>query len=163
MRFRFCPRCATALAPRPVDLEQKERLACPAEGCGFVLYENPVPVVAGVVENQGGVLLVRNHGWPDKMLGLVTGFLEKGEDPALAIVRELKEELGLDGRVVSLIGLYPFEPMNQLIVAYHLVAEGEPVLGAELAAFKRVAIDKIRTWDFGTGQALKDWLAARKP
>ena len=30
-----------------------------------------------IVEHPDGVLLVRNHGWPEKMFGLVTGFLER--------------------------------------------------------------------------------------
>ncbi|MHB8878082.1 MAG: NUDIX domain-containing protein, partial [Myxococcaceae bacterium] len=119
---KFCPRCAGPLSPRAEG--GRSRLACTAPGCGYVFYGNPVPVVAAIVEHEGKVLLVRNKGWPEKMFGLMTGFLEAGEAPEVAVLRELEEELGLKGEVVSLVGLYAFEQMNQLIVAYHVKAEG---------------------------------------
>jgi NADH pyrophosphatase NudC (nudix superfamily) len=100
----FCIRCGTPLASR--ELHGVTRQACTREGCGYIHYENPLPVVAAVVEHEGKVLLVRNKGWPEKWFGLVTGFLEKAELPEVAILRELEEELGLKGTVRSLIGAY---------------------------------------------------------
>src|SRR5262249_55433593 len=73
--IRFCPRCATPLNPRQTG--GRERLACPGPDCGFVFYDNPLPVVAGLVEHEGDVLLVRSVGWPESWYGLVTGFLER--------------------------------------------------------------------------------------
>lgn len=154
-RFRFCPRCAAPL----VD---GDRPGCPDNSCGFVHYDNPVPVVAAIVEHEGDVVLVRSRGWPEKWFGLVTGFLEKGESPEAGTLRELKEELGLDGAIVQLVGVYPFEPMNQLIVAYHVRATGTVALGDELAACRRVPPEKLRPWAAGTGQAVADWLAGRR-
>lgn len=157
--FRFCPRCATPLALSGV--EGPARPTCPKEGCGFIDYQNPLPVVAAIVEHEGKVLLVRAKGWPEKMFGLVTGFLEKGEEPRAGIVREVREELGLDGEVVSLVGAYTFELRNELIVAYHVRATGTVALGAELEAYKAIPPEKLRPWPFGTGHAVSDWLARR--
>jgi NAD+ diphosphatase len=157
--YRFCPHCGTAMAEARKD--GKDRLACPAEGCGFVHWDNPVPVVAAVVEHDGQVLLARNRDWPEKMFGLVTGFLERAEDPAAAVLREVREEVGLDGEVVGLVGVYPFEMKNQVILAYHVRTTGEVRLGEELAEYRLLAPEKVRTWPFGTGKALADWLAGR--
>lgn len=154
----FCPRCARPLVPR--EAAGRERPACPDTGCGFVAYDNPLPVVAGIVEHEGAVLLVRNATWPEKLFGLVTGFLERGESPEAGMLRELREELGLQGEIVRLVGVYPFLAMNELIVAYHVRARGTVVLGAELAGFKRIPREKLRPWEFGTGLAVRDWLAA---
>lgn len=157
--MKHCPRCATLLSARTVD--GRERLVCPAEGCGFVFYDNPLPVVAAIVEHDDGVLLVRNHGWPEKMFGLVTGFLEKGESPEAATLRELDEELGLKGEIVRLVGVYPFEQRNEVIIAYHVRAHGTVQLGEEIAQFKAIAREKLRPWPFGTGLAVTDWLASK--
>jgi NADH pyrophosphatase NudC (nudix superfamily) len=158
----FCMRCGAALELRTTD---RERQVCGAEGCGWIFYDNPTPVVAAIVEygDEHGdeVILVRQAGWPEKMFGLVTGFLEKGESPEEGVLRELDEELGVKGEVVSLVGVYPFVQQNELIVAYHVRASGEIVLGEELEAFKRIAIAKLRPWPFGTGHAVRDWLAGR--
>jgi NADH pyrophosphatase NudC (nudix superfamily) len=157
--FSFCPRCGSAL----VEGEHggKRRAGCPKEGCGWVAWGNPVPVVAAIVEHQGQILLARGRGWPEKMFGLVTGFLEAGESPEQGVLREVKEELGLDGHGVSLVGVYPFEARNELIIAFHLVADGTIQLSDELEAVKPVAPGKLRAWPFGTGLAVQAWLDAQ--
>src|SRR5215472_16632140 len=157
--MRFCPRCATPLTRRQTS--GRERMVCPGPDCGFVFYDNPLPVVAGLVEHEGDVLLVRSVGWPESWYGLVTGFLERDEEPEAGILRELREELGLEGRVVRPIGVYTFPVRNELILAYHVLAQGEVHLGPELEGMKRVPPDKLRPWPFGTGLAVRDWLAAR--
>lgn len=137
------------------------RAACPDAACGFIYYDNPTPVVAALVEWRGDVVLIRNKGWPENWFGLVSGFLERDETPADGVLRELKEELGLNGRIESLIGVYSFAMRNQVIIAYHVRAEGEIVLGEELCDYKIVAPDKLKPWPLGTGLAVKDWLKAR--
>lgn len=155
-------RCGAALVEARVETELSavHRHVCTAEGCGWVFYDNPTPVVAALVEHEGAVVLVRNHGWPAGWYGLVTGFLERNESPEDAVLRELEEELGLTGEVVSLIGLYPFAQRNELIIAYHVRAQGAIRLGDELEAYKRVPRDRLRPWPFGTGHAVRDWLAS---
>lgn len=158
--MKFCPKCGKALGTR--EDGGRPRAACADPACGFVHYDNPVPVVAAIVEHEGAVILVRSVGWPEKMFGLVTGFLEKGESPEAGILRELREELGLAGEIVRLVGVYPFELMNQLIVAYHVRASGTVTVGSELAGFKRINPEKLRAWEMGTGLAVKDWLESRR-
>ncbi len=159
MQANFCPRCGNPL--RTADVNGQMRQRCDVADCGYVHWDNPVPVVAGIVELDGMVVLVRNQGWPDKMYGLVSGFLEKGETPDAAILREVREELGLDAQNARFIGYYPFFEMNQVILAFHVAASGDIVLGEELADIRRVAVDRLKPWAIGTGPAVRDWLAAR--
>lgn len=124
-------------------------------------WNNPVPVVAAIVEKDGDVILVRSKGWPEKWFGIVTGFLEKRETPEDAVLREIREELGLEGEIISFVGTYTFFRMNQLILVFHVKAQGEIVLGEELADVKYVHPGNLRPWRLGTGPAVKDWLAQR--
>lgn len=160
-RTAFCLRCGTPLAEMAIG--GGLRHACPAPACGYVFWDNPVPVVAGLVERDGLIVLARNHAWPEKMFGLVTGFLEREETPEEGIAREVKEELALEARAVALIGIYPFQRKNEIILAYHVVAEGEIALNEELAEYRLIPPEKLRPWDFGTGLAIRDWLARRTP
>lgn len=155
-KYRYCPMCSNPLAPRSID--NRERLACSA-GCGYVLWDNPVPVVAAIVQRNGKIVLARNKAWPEKMFGLITGFLEKGESPEDGMRREIREELGLESEITGLVGLYTYEMMNQLLIVYHASASGTIRLGDELAEVKELEPDKVRPWQFGTGPALRDWLA----
>jgi NADH pyrophosphatase NudC (nudix superfamily) len=160
MALRYCPQCGSEL--RAVPISGRERLRCSSDDCGYVHWDNPTPVVAALVEHGGSVVLVRNKGWPEKMYGIVAGFLERDETPEEAALRETQEELGLDGRLAGFIGYYTFREMNQLILAFHVLAEGEIRLGDELADFREVRPDRLRPWPIGTGPAVRDWLEARK-
>jgi NAD+ diphosphatase len=160
MAMKFCPECGGDLTVAEIDGVQ--RLSCGSGTCSYVYWENPTPVVAAIVEHHGNVVLVRNKGWPEKMFGLVTGFLEKGETPDDGVLREVREELGLEGRIESFIGYYSFFQMNQLILAFHVKAEGRIVLGEELEDIKPVPPERLRPWRFGTGYAVMDWLKKRE-
>jgi len=157
MIYKFCPKCGTELVKTNINGQLRQN--CPA--CNFVFWDNPIPVVAAIVEHEGKVILTRSKGWTEKWLGIVAGFLEKGETPEEGALREVKEELDLDGEIISFIGHYAFEMRNQIIFAYHIRAEGEVALGDELESIKAVPPEEVRPWDVGTGPALKDWLAAR--
>ena len=154
--FKFCPRCAGPLVTRAHH--GRERKLCGAPGCGFVHWGNPTPVVAAIIEHEGQVLLARGKNWPEKMFALVTGFLEASESAEEGVLREVKEEVGLDGEVVGLVGVYPFELRNELIIAFHVRTSGAIVLGEELAAYKLIAKEKLRAWPLGTGLAVQAWI-----
>jgi len=159
--FRFCPSCATELAliSQLEDGGEKARLRCPA--CNFTHWNNPVPVLAAVIEYEGQVLLARNAAWPGRMFALITGFMEAGETPEAGIAREIAEETSLSTQALSLIGVYDFQRMNQLIIAYHAVASGEIQLSPELAEYRLFAPEKVKCWPAGTGYAMADWLRSR--
>ena len=159
--FRFCPSCATELAliSQLEDGGEKARLRCPA--CNFTHWNNPVPVLAAVIEYEGQVLLARNAAWPGRMFALITGFMEAGETPEAGIAREIAEETNLSTQALSLIGVYDFQRMNQLIIAYHAVASGEIQLSPELAEYRLFAPEKVKCWPAGTGYAMADWLRSR--
>jgi hypothetical protein len=59
------------------------------------------------------------------------------------------------------VGVYDFQRMNQVIVVYHVVADGEVVLSPELAEYKLFDLKQIRCWPQGTGFGLADWLRTR--
>lgn len=157
--WRFCPRCGGCLETRHNG--GRERDCCPDPSCGFVHWDNPAPVVAGLVVRDGQVILARNAAWPEKMFGLITGFLERDETPEEAVAREVLEELGLAAKKVSLIGVYPFQRKHEVIIAYEVRAEGVITLNEELAEYREIAPDRLRPWDFGTGLAIRDWLRGR--
>lgn len=141
------------------DGGMKERLRCSA--CNFTHWNNPTPVLAAVVEYEGQILLARNAAWSGKMYALITGFMEAGETPKEGIAREIKEETNLDAIELNLIGVYDFQRMNQIIIAYHAVATGEVSLSPELVDYKLYSPETVKCWPSSTGYALADWLTSR--
>ncbi|QID18343.1 NUDIX hydrolase [Nitrogeniibacter mangrovi] len=162
-RWRFCPQCGAALADAHIG--GLPRRVCSEDGCGFIAWGNPVPVVCALIEcldRDGHMLLARNAAWPEGKFALVTGFLERDEAPAEAIAREVKEETGLDARAVHWIGNYAFAEANQVLLVYHVQATGQIMLNEELAEVKLIPKDRLKGWERGTGFAVLDWLAHRQ-
>jgi len=154
---RYCPHCATELELR--ESSGRVRPVCP--NGDYVQWNNPLPVLAALVEYQGRILLARNAGWPEGRFALVTGFMEADETPEAGIARELKEETNLDVDRLALIGVYEFMRKNELIIAYHVEASGTIELNEELVDFRLVAPERLRPWRAGTGYAMADWMRAR--
>jgi NAD+ diphosphatase len=156
--FRFCPQCATPLQllAQEEDGGIKERIKCAA--CGWTHWNNPTPVLAGIVQYRGQILLARNAAWSGRRFALITGFMEAGETPEEGISREIAEETNLEVSALKLIGVYDFQRMNQVIIAYHAVASGTVRLSPELAEYKMFNFNELVCWPAGTGYALGDWL-----
>jgi NADH pyrophosphatase NudC (nudix superfamily) len=159
--YRFCPMCAAPLGwlAQVEDGGPRERLRC--SDCTWTHWNNPTPVLAAVVQYQDKILLARNAAWTNNMYALITGFMEAGETPEDGIRREIKEETNLDASSLDLIGVWDFQRMNQVIIAYHAVAHGEVKLSPELADYRLYAYDQVKCWPAGTGQALAKWLRSK--
>ena len=159
--FKFCPQCAAALAwiSQAEDGGDKLRLRC--SSCSYTHWNNPTPVLAAVVEVDGKILLARNAAWPGKMYALITGFMEAGETAQEGIAREIAEETNLTTDALNLIGVYDFQRMNQVIIAFHAVCHGEVRLSPELVDYRMVAPENLKCWPSGTGYALADWLTSK--
>ena len=91
--FSFCPHCASELIERRAG--GKHRMSCP--GCGWIHFRNPAVGVAGVVIEDGRILLVRRgpNATRSGLWCIPCGYLDYGEDVREGAVREVAEETGL--------------------------------------------------------------------
>ena len=91
--FKFCPRCANALSERGAGIMS---IDCPA--CGFRYYFNPAAAVAAFAQRADGrVLLIRRARDPSiRKLAPPGGFVDPGETFESALLREFREEVGIE-------------------------------------------------------------------
>ncbi|MCG5054484.1 MAG: NUDIX hydrolase [Myxococcales bacterium] len=112
-------------------------------------WDNPIPVVAAVVRWNSQFVIARNAKWPPGMFSMITGFVERNENPMATLRRELKEELGLDLAGAEFIGHFVFPEANQLIVAFLAHGVGSVSFGSELAEVKMLTNEEAETYNFG--------------
>jgi len=129
---KYCPRCGSQLELK--QIEDRKRFLCPE--CRWIDYKNPLPSAAALVKNKkSSVLLVKRGIEPGKgKWALPSGFIEIDETPEKACLRELKEETGLKGKIVRLIGVYSQRSAlytNVLIMAYEVEARGNLTPGSD--------------------------------
>ncbi len=130
LKAKYCSQCGASIELRRV--EGRARECCTA--CGTIFYQNPLPVAAGVVLNANRrVLLVKRRREPYQgMWCLPIGFAEVGETIGQAARRELREETGLEGRILRLLDADSFgsETYGELLI---VTFEMEKVSGVEQA------------------------------
>jgi len=127
-------------------------------------YENPALAVDAVWVRSGRVLLVRRGRAPFRgFWALPGGFVELRETVEEALVRELREETGLSGRPVAIVGVYsgpdrdPRKPTTS--VAFRVVGRGgRPVGGDDAASAAWVLLADAHPLAFDHGQILADAL-----
>lgn len=129
MSYKYCSICGRKLKQR-----SDGNLVC--TNCSFVNYRNPRPTATALVLYKNKLLLTKRarapyQGWWD----LPGGFIDRGEDPLQAVMRELKEETDLGIVVKKIFGIYPGtykfgnDPFYTLNIIY-LAAAPTDTLGA---------------------------------
>lgn len=112
-------------------------------------WPQPSLAVDAVAIKGSEVLLIHRGKEPWKgMLAFPGGFVDKGEDPEVAVLRELKEECGIDGEVVRLLcvrGNSDRDPRGHVVsIAYIVSAVGEPIAGDDAASAAWYQISEVR-------------------
>ncbi|MBN2044127.1 MAG: NUDIX hydrolase [Anaerolineales bacterium] len=106
MDNQYCMKCGTQMNWHLVENRQRE--VCPA--CGWIHYQHLKVAVAAQIELFGRLLLLQRaeEPWKDYW-NLPAGYVEVDEPLEMAVVREAREETGLDVIAVHLVGDYYFD------------------------------------------------------
>lgn len=125
---RHCQHCGAVLVALTfADGRAREQCA----RCGAVAWRNPVPVGMALIGHEGRLVLIRRLAAP--LAGYwapPAGYVESGESVPEAVIREVREETGLEIALDGLFDVYSRADVNVLIVAYRArVVGGTPVAG----------------------------------
>jgi len=112
-------------------------------------FAPPVPAVGVVCLKGESVLLIR-RGRPPRQgeWSLPGGRIEPGERALDAALRELREETGVEARIVGLVdvvdGIFPEAGLHYVLIDYAAVwASGEPVAGDDAIDAAFVPLSEI--------------------
>lgn len=122
-RHRFCANCG--------HLSHLVRggwsRTCPA--CSAEHFPRVDPVVIMLVEHDGKVLLGRQPHYPEGRYSALAGFVEVGESIEAAVVREVREEAGIEVSEVRYLASQPWPFPSSLMLGCHArAASGDLII-----------------------------------
>ena len=111
---RFCAACGERLT----HAASARELHCPA--CANVVYPKVVPgIIAGVVDCEANKILLTTYAnRPGARPALVAGFAEVGESLEGALLREVREEVGLEVENLRYVASQPWPYSDCLLVGF---------------------------------------------
>lgn len=143
----------------------KLRRACPA--CGYIHFQDPKVAAVIFIEQDSRVLLVRRAMNPERgKWALPAGYIDDGEDPHDAAIREVREETGLDIVITRLVDVQrgPTALGASIVIIYTAQVTGGTAQALDDAAAVQwfAASDPLPEFAFeSTRQMLAAWIAAK--
>jgi NAD+ diphosphatase len=109
---RHCGRCG-----HPTEIAQAgHRRRCP--NCGLQQFPRTDPVVTMLVQCKDKSLLSRRHGAPPNRWSALAGFVEPGETPEEAVIREAFEETGVKVHTIEYVTSQPWPFPAALMIGF---------------------------------------------
>jgi len=109
---RFCGRCGIELKMKTTERAKE----CPQ--CGLLHFPRLAPAIIVLVERGNELLLARSRHFLPGMYSVLAGFVEPGESLEEAVVREVKEEVGMDVRDIKYFGSQPWPFPHSLMIGF---------------------------------------------
>ena len=93
---------------------------CVNESCGHRMFPRTDPAVITLVVHPDGdkILLGRQSRWPEGMYSVVAGFVEPGESLEECVMREIKEETGIETTNVYYVASQPWPFPSSIMLGF---------------------------------------------
>ncbi len=112
-RHRHCPRCGAVTEVVQGGWVRR----CPQDGSEHYPRTDPAVIVA-VVDDADRLLLATGNGWPDGRVSVLAGFVEAGETMEAAVLREVREEVGIEVGDLAFRGNQPWPFPASLMLGF---------------------------------------------
>jgi NAD+ diphosphatase len=122
MQNKFCGVCGAENKHKP----DERALVCPT--CSATVYPKISPAIIVAIVSNDKILLARNVNFPGRWYSLVAGYADVGESLEDALVREVKEEVGLDVWNIRYYKSQPWPLSGSMMIGFIAEAdEKQPV------------------------------------
>lgn len=170
-KFLYCPACGSQHFAVN-DFKSKH-----CESCGFTYYFNAAAATVAIIENEKGEVLIARRACKPQAgtLDLIGGFVDPGERTEEAIVREIKEEIGIEVEESQLTYLFSvpntYNFSNFIVhttdTFFHIVLPSNTPIEAhdDVAACWWIAKEKLNTADIGLDsirKGMEQWITQTK-
>ncbi|MGV8091370.1 MAG: NAD(+) diphosphatase [Mangrovibacterium sp.] len=119
---KFCGKCGARTQPKP----DERAIVCPE--CHTIVYPKISPAIIVAIICNNKILLARNTNFPGSWYSLIAGYAEVGETLEETVIREIKEEVGLDVRNIRYYKSQPWPLSGSMMIGFIAEAdENQPI------------------------------------
>jgi NAD+ diphosphatase len=166
---KFCSRCGSPTLPE----EAGHVMACTNAECATKHFPRSDPATIMLIRHGDHCLLGRQPSWPQGIFSTLAGFVEAGESVEEAVLREVKEEAGIEITNLRYFGSQPWPFPRSLMLGYFADAVTTKIVcGSELAEVRwfdvaetkeilRRHIARFPHIETISRKLMKQWLAER--
>ena len=114
---KFCGKCGAGIQQKT----DERAIICP--DCNTIVYPKISPAVIVAIVCNDKILLARNSNFPEKWYSLIAGYADVGESLEETLVREVKEEVGLDIKNIRYYKSQPWPLSGSMMIGF--IAEAD--------------------------------------
>jgi NAD+ diphosphatase len=160
---RFCGHCGGANRDDPHELARH----CPV--CGRLEFPRISPaIIVLIINDKEQALLAHNRKFQNRVYSLIAGFTEAGESLEATVVREVREEVGIEVRDIRYIASQPWPFPNSLMLGFTarhaggvITPDGEEIEDAQW--FNRDALPELPGHGSVSRYLINRWLEGKLP
>lgn len=137
--YLYCPYCQTKLQT------VADYLSCPK--CQLAVYDNPAPATVNLFTQDKKILLAKRKHEP--MAGAwdsIGGFMKNGESIEQCALRETKEELKVEAKIIKYLGSFCGEYAGVPVIDFVFwtkIIKGEPQASDDVAQIEWFNFDNL--------------------
>ena len=121
MHFIYCPFCGQKLGKQEIG---DEGLIPFCSKCDIPLWDMfTTSIIAACVNPHNEIALLKQNYVSASKYVCVAGIMKPGESAEQTVIREVKEEIGLDVKELTYIKSYPYDKKEMLMLGYKAVVD----------------------------------------
>ncbi len=112
MSHRYCGKCSS------LTLDKKDEQALICSACSHIIYPKISPCVIMLITRGREMLLARSPHFRPEMMSTLAGFVSIGETIEQTVVREIKEEVGIEVENLKYVCSQPWPFPDSLMLGF---------------------------------------------
>lgn len=118
-QHRFCGKCGSKTKPK------RDERAIECSQCNHLVFPTLSPAIIVAILSGDKILLARGAQFQEKFFSLIAGYLDIGETVEEAVIREVKEEVGLSVKNIRNYKSQPWPFSGSIMLGFIAELEGD--------------------------------------
>jgi NAD+ diphosphatase len=119
---KYCGKCGS----KTEEKSDERAIICP--NCNTTVYPKISPAIIVAIVCNEKILLAHNSNFPDNWHSLIAGYADIGESLEEVVIREVKEEVGLDVKNIRYYKSQPWPYSGSMMIGFIAEADNKQII-----------------------------------